>query len=73
MRSELAIPDDTEVEFQLLFELERQKLRGHGIVRWTCVGEQCIGVEIRSIKEGIEWIDNLARENTTVSFIPGSS
>jgi len=73
LRSELAIPDDTEVEFQLLFELERQRLRGHGIVRWTCAGEQCIGVEIRSIEEGIDWIDKLARENATVSFIPGSS
>ncbi|HKV77192.1 MAG TPA: response regulator [Candidatus Sulfotelmatobacter sp.] len=70
LRSEVTIPDDTGIEFQFSFELDRQRLCGHGIVRWICVEEQHIGVEIMSIEEGIEWIDKLAKENASVSFIP---
>ena len=73
LRSELTISDDTRVEFLLSFESERQRLQGDGTVRWTSVEEQTIGVEISSIQEGLDWITHLAKQNSSVSFIPRST
>lgn len=73
MRSDLRILDDTSVGFHLLFESDGQALRGQGTLRWTCVEEQTIGVEIARVQEGIEWIAQLARQNKSVSFIPRSA
>jgi CheY-like chemotaxis protein len=73
MYSELLIPDDTGVEFDFLFEDEGQTLHGQGTLRWTCVEEHIIGVEVDRVQEGLDWIAQIARQNKSVSFIPRST
>jgi CheY-like chemotaxis protein len=70
MHSDLLIPDDTGVEFQLLFESDGKALQGQGTLRWTCPEEQTIGVEIARVQQGLDWIAQLARQNKSFSFIP---
>ena len=71
--SELSIPDDTGVEFYFSFKDEGQTLRGQGTLRWTCVEEHTIGVEVDRVHEGLDWIAQISRQNKSVSFIPRSA
>ena len=71
--SELLIPDDTRVEFDFSFKDEGQMLRGQGTLRWTCVEEHTIGVEVDRVQEGLDWIAQIARQNRSMSFIPRST
>ena len=71
--SDLSIPDDTGVEFSFSFRGDGQTLRGQGTLRWTCVEEHILGVEIDRVEEGLAWIAQIARQNKSVSFIPRSA
>jgi CheY-like chemotaxis protein len=71
MRSDLVVSDDSAVEFHLVFGDQVQPLHGQGTLRWASPAEHAIGVEIARVQEGLDWISELARENKSVSFIPG--
>jgi len=72
MRSDLAVRDDSAVEFHLVFVDQAQPLHGQGTLRWTSPEEHTIGVEIARVQQGLDWISELARQNRSVSFIPRS-
>ena len=72
MRSDRLVPDDSGVEFHLVFGDQSQLLHGQGTLRWTSPEEHTIGVEIARVQEGLDWLSELARQNKSVSFIPRS-
>ena len=73
LRSEATFPEDTLIEFHLIFDVDHQSLLGQGTVRWTSEMDQVVGVEIERVHEnGRAWLAQLTRKNPTVSFIPRS-
>lgn len=70
LRSELMVADDTGVKFEISFQADQQTLRGQGALRWTSPEEHIIGVEITRVQQGLDWIAQLARQNSSLSFIP---
>ena len=73
LRSETIFPDDSGVEFKLLFTGDQQQVTGQGVVRWTAELEQFVGVEIERVNEtGRAWLLQQTRGNPTLSFIPRS-
>lgn len=70
LHSELMVPDDTGIEFDISFQSDQRTLRGQGTLRWTSPEEHTIGVEITRVQHGLDWIAPLARQNKSLSFIP---
>jgi CheY-like chemotaxis protein len=71
LRSEQIFPEDSRIEFQLVFNADQQSLSGQGTVRWASDKEQALGIEIERVQEkGRSWLAQLTRENRTLSFIP---
>jgi PAS domain S-box-containing protein len=71
LRSEQISPEDSRIEFQLVFNADQQSLSGQGTVRWASEKEQALGIEIERVQEkGRSWLAQLTRENRTLSFIP---
>jgi CheY-like chemotaxis protein len=70
LHSELMVPDDTGIEFDISFQSEQRTLRGQGTLRWTAPEEHTIGVEITRVQQGLDWIASVARQNKSLSFIP---
>jgi CheY-like chemotaxis protein len=71
LKSEAAFPEESPIEFDLIFEADQKALSGQGVVRWSAEKEQELGIEISRVNEqGRSWLAELCRENATVSFIP---
>jgi DNA-binding response OmpR family regulator len=59
------------VDLVLEFKVDRRRVTGQGIVRWTTSPEAHIGVEITYIDEhNRAWVLNITEPNASVSFIP---
>ncbi|HWW18878.1 MAG TPA: response regulator [Candidatus Saccharimonadales bacterium] len=59
------------VDLLLEFKVDKRRVNGQGVVRWTASAEAQIGVEITYIDEhNRAWILSITEPNTSISFIP---
>lgn len=59
------------VDLLLDFKVDKRRVTGQGVVRWTTTPEAEIGVEITYIDDhNRAWILSMTEPNTSVSFIP---
>lgn len=71
MPSDVPLPEEASITFELNFAGDGKKVSGQGIVRWSAAKERLAGIEITRIaEESRAWVASLAEANRTVSFIP---
>jgi CheY-like chemotaxis protein len=59
------------VDLTLDFKLDKRRVTGQGIIRWTTYPEAHVGVEITYIDEhNRAWLLSITEPNASVSFIP---